>query len=60
MIFADLFCNSATSVPPMLEDLAKPGRFPSLSLDSNGSGTSLVGAISFRASNAIVEFAMIG
>lgn len=60
MIFADLFCNSATSVTPKLEDLAKPGRFPPLSLDSNGSGTSLFGAIPSGASNAIFEFAMIG
>jgi hypothetical protein len=58
MIFADLFCNFATSVPPMLEVLAKPGRFPPLSLDSNSSGT--IGAIPFGASNAIVEFTMIG
>jgi hypothetical protein len=60
MIFAGLSCNSATSVAPKLEDFAKPGRFPPLSLDSNGSGTSLRGAIPFGASNAIVEFTMIG
>lgn len=60
MIVADLFCNSATSVAPKLEDFAKPGRFPLLSLNTNGSGTSLPGAIPLVVSNAIDGFAMIG